>query len=1019
MKKKLFVLLLALFIFMPFINVNAESNGNFGVDNKCKWSFDNGAFVIEPVDTTCELEYGSQSAWNTLANDIKSFTIKPGVKAPSQFTQYFWELGYVEEIDVNDLDVSNATSMQQIFSGVGSNATKPIAELNLSKWNTKNVTTMAEMFSSSNIKELTLGKDFDTSKVTNMKYMFQYSKFEKLTLNFDTENVTTMYGMFSGAKDLKKLDLSSFEVGSGVTIEYMFYGIGNSVKEGTEIVLNKSFERTDNDIFSRYNLPNGFYTVNGGEAKATNTTLNVEIGRASGRATLIPVMPLHISLNDGDGSNVGEDIVHRMGTQIDMSGVVAIKNGHKLVKWTDTDDGQNAKIEIPAYGKSEETWADYYNSTSGSQLATRQSLYAQWEPLSASDKCKVLVLNVDDSSLLTSIEVTCGETIAESDIKIPGYKLGDVFDINDDPFDFSTKIENDTIIYAQISANKYTTYAETATGDNTQGYVGVDPEYIIYFMVGPGTGELPSGSLATYYAKPADGYRFVRWDIKNDDSSSTVIGTSTDNPVTFKIVDSDLYYYAVFAPDTAPVHKVTFELDGGTINGASTYSVDVEDGQTVTRPDDPKKTGHRFRRWCEDAALTIEFDFSKKIDGPTTVYADFVEQVTTTLDANGGKKDSNWKDSGNTDKGSTIYQVGDFFSSHLSLFGVSAPDDKEYDGVEITDAKGTYVFKEGDGKSYTTNLDHIIKFLWKDTSVNPITEYTIEVENGAPNKTEAEYGETIRIEADVVPSGKEFDRWSVVEGGPITFANPNSPITTFTMPASNVKIIVIYKDRYTIVEGANQTYTIGSNTDVVIKASGDVSDLDCIKVDGSILDLKNYKIESGSTILKLFSSYLDGLSEGNHTVEFTYTDGSTKTMLNVAKEPSSTVWNVKYDLNGAKEKPGFMVKPFTIYDGYTDKIPTWAEVDDILEAPKGKVYIGVEINGKKYDIGSTYVVKSDTNIKILWENTNNNTGPTINNNTSSPQTGDNIITNIITLLLSLLGVIGGITYMNRKKLFNR
>ena len=707
--------------------------------------------------------------------------------------QYFWRLEYVEEIDVNDLDVSNATNMQQVFSNVGREATKSVAKLDLSKWNTKNATTMDGMFSSSNIKELTLGKDFDTSKVTNMKYMFQNSRFEELTLNFDTENVTMMYGMFWGAKNLKKLDLSSFEVGESVTIDHMFNEVGNLVKEGTEIVLNNSFKRTNSAEFSNYKLPNQYYIINGGQAYSLSSLTN-GLRDTVGKATLIPVMPLHISINGGDGVNVGEDIVHRVGTQIDMSGVVAIKNGHKLVKWTDTDDGQNAEIEIPAYDKSDETWADYYNSASGSQLTIRQSLYAQREPMSATDKCKVLVLNVDDSSLLTKIEVICGETIDETDINVPGHTPVGVYDGNLDPFDFSTKIENDTIIYAEVSAILYNTMVATATEDNSQGYVGVDPEYVIYFMNGPG--HLPYGTSVTYYAKPADGYKFVKWDIKEDYYRDIVAETSTDNPVTFEI-DREIYYIAVFEVDTTPVqtmHTVTFELNGGrTIHGSSALFQDVEDGKTVIRPaTDPVKSGYRFVRWCEDAALTTEFDFSKKISGPTTIYAEYVEQVKVTFDANGGKKDANWKDSGTTDKGSMIPQVGDFFSSHLSLFGVSAPDNKEYDGVEISDIKGTYEFKENDGKSYTTNLDHIIKFLWKDTSVNPITTYTISVVSGTANPSPAQQGESITITADSAAPGYGFDKWMVIEGGPITFANVNSSTTTFTMPDSNVRIKATY-----------------------------------------------------------------------------------------------------------------------------------------------------------------------------------------------------------------------------------
>ncbi len=779
------------------VHLMIKKGGEFGVNNECKWSFndDNKTFVVEPVTDTCDLLRMDKTTWDYYADDILKFQIKPGVKAASNMDYYFSNLTKVETLDVNELDVSDVTSMSAVFKTVAKDAKGPIDELDLSNWNTSKVVSMSLMFNESNIKSLKLGSGFDTASVTSFYIMFANSAFEELILNFDTSNVSRfdMELMFGEATKLKKLDLSSIDMSNVSNWDDMFVGVGHNVKEGTEIVLNSSFARFDQDDFNRYSLPNEFYAVNGGGAKATDTALNAEIGRASGRATLIPVIPLYISINGGDESNVGGDIVHRVGTQIDMGDVVAIKSGHKLVRWTDTQDGQNATIDIPAYGNSTGTWADYYNSASGNPLTVRQDLYAQWAPMSATDKCEVLVLNIDDSSLLDRIEVICGETIDETDINVPGHTPVGVYDGNLDPFDFSTQIMNDTIIYAEVSVNKYNTMAATATKDTSQGAVGLNPNNITYDSEGPG--HLPYGTSVTYYAKPADGYKFVKWDIKEDYYSDIVIGTSTDNPVTFEI-DREIYYIAVFEVDATPVqtmHKVIFELDGGTLNGSGAYSVDVEDGQKVTRPADPEKTGYRFRVWSKDAALSEDFMFdSEIITGATTIYAYFVEQVTTTLDANGGKKDSNWKDSGNTDKGSTISQVGDFFS-HLSLFGVSAPDNKEYDGVEISDAKGTYVFKKEDGKSYNTNLDFRVKFLWKDTSVNPITTYTISVVSGTANPSPAQQGESITITADSAAPGYGFDKWMVIEGGPIIFANVNSSTTTFTMPDSNVGIKATYK----------------------------------------------------------------------------------------------------------------------------------------------------------------------------------------------------------------------------------
>jgi len=62
------------------------------LNNECKWNFDNGEFTVEPADTTCELEKSSSQEWKNNANNIKSFTIKSGVIAPTDMSYFFHDL---------------------------------------------------------------------------------------------------------------------------------------------------------------------------------------------------------------------------------------------------------------------------------------------------------------------------------------------------------------------------------------------------------------------------------------------------------------------------------------------------------------------------------------------------------------------------------------------------------------------------------------------------------------------------------------------------------------------------------------------------------------------------------------------------------------------------------------------------------------------------------------------------------------------------------------------------------------
>ena len=77
-----------------------------------------------------------------------------------------------------------------------------LTELNLSNFNTSNVTNMSNMFRAcSSLTSLDLSS-FNTSKVTDMEGMFSNCyKFTTLDLShFDTSNVTSMFNMFMDCK---------------------------------------------------------------------------------------------------------------------------------------------------------------------------------------------------------------------------------------------------------------------------------------------------------------------------------------------------------------------------------------------------------------------------------------------------------------------------------------------------------------------------------------------------------------------------------------------------------------------------------------------------------------------------------------------------------------------------------------------------------------------------------------------------------------------------------------------------
>ena len=55
-----------------------------------------------------------------------------------------------------------------------------------------------------------------------------------------------------------------------------------------------------------------------------------------------------------------------------------------------------------------------------------------------------------------------------------------------------------------------------------------------------------------------------------------------------------------------------------------------------------------------------------------------------------------------------------------------------------------------------------------------------------------------------------------------------------------------------------------------------------VRVDGVVIDVKNYTVTEGSTIITLKTEYLKTLPAGKHTFEIAWTDGSAATYFTVA-----------------------------------------------------------------------------------------------------------------------------------------
>lgn len=127
----------------------------------------------------------------------------------------------LQTLDISNFNTANVTSMQNMFGYCSS-----LRSLDLSNFNTANVISMYSMFAYCMSLQVLDLSSFDTSKVTNMSTMFYNCSSLQTILfsnNFNTIIVTTMYSMFYGCGFLQTVSLSNFNTSAVTNITYMFY----------------------------------------------------------------------------------------------------------------------------------------------------------------------------------------------------------------------------------------------------------------------------------------------------------------------------------------------------------------------------------------------------------------------------------------------------------------------------------------------------------------------------------------------------------------------------------------------------------------------------------------------------------------------------------------------------------------------------------------------------------------------------------------------------------------------------
>ena len=228
---------------------------------------------------------------------------------------------------------------------------------------------------------------------------------------------------------------------------------------------------------------------------------------------------------------------------------------------------------------------------------------------------------------------------------------------------------------------------------------------------------------------------------------------------------------------------------------------------------------------------------------------------------------------------------------------------------------------------------------------------TVKINDGSASATaSSEVLENTSMTVVAEPAeNKVFMGWA--DGSPSGTIVSTNATYTFTLAAEKT-LYALFGNIYTITSGANQTFKKTDSDDVLISVNADNTKFSSVLVDGTEVAATNYDTDGDtSTLVSFTNAYVKSLALGSHTVKMLFTDGIAETTLTVSAGTTT---------------PSTPTEPST---------PSTTEETPSTTAEETGVVLGASDEA-----------------------------------TSNPKTGDNIISYMSMLLMSVIGLAGTIVY---------
>lgn len=592
---------------------------------------------------------------------IQNLSFSAGIKITGYLSYLFYNDTNLVHIDLTNFNTNNLWDMRNMFSGCTN-----LQSINFSGFDTSTCSGFQAVFKGcKNLKTLDLS-GFDFTRATSFSMLFDGC--ESLTY-VDTSSFgsakkycPTLEYMFRNCASLTSLDLSTLNPNYILDMRQMFQGCSNLA------TLNISSFNTAK-VSAKVDGVSGIDSIFKGCNKLKHLTLgpNTDFSNFSVTDASFPVIPT------STGSYTGKWAYNTATNHSNTLSSLTTYNGSNPGLWTwETQENTNHVVYLEGNGGTFDggvssyfkgslqqgdtygylptptyegyDFAGWYTSATGGyyvgyDLSSKTmgtsdvTYYAHWTK-KAEETQKYTVTYVANGgyvygSTTYSKTVTKGSTLGElPEPTRSGYTFVSWTEENGLTVSSSLPINRNITLTAQWKQNQVSSMCDVtfnANGGNVVLFLNRGETYTTQIQAGTAIGSDFDSIKASWSGHTFDGWYTAK--------------TGGEKFTSSTVVSCSITLYAHWDGQDTATYTITFDANGGTVNGGKTYSKTVDAGSTIGSMPAPDRKGFTFVAWVDASGRALPSE--TVVNQDITLFAKWEENQATTMcdvtfNANGG-----------------------------------------------------------------------------------------------------------------------------------------------------------------------------------------------------------------------------------------------------------------------------------------------------------------------------------------------------------------------------------------------